>query len=252
MGKPKVFISFYTKDKDFAIELKKNIQMNFHNGLDIFVSSDTDSLSLGSNFNEEILNNLKISNLLISVCSKDSVNRPWVNFELGAAYMNGIKCIPLCCLGMTVDKLPSPISLFQACNLNEEKLTDLYNEIAKLKNESIRKIGDYNIQSLLDLNTNILNSRVDNQFLIEIEELLPNFKEEITKPENEENGVIKLVNNQLPDYSFKKLKQITLDNPKVNIELNVKYKALYGVSSDEFYFLFDIIVPKTFIEEYLS
>lgn len=81
---------------------------------------------------------------------------------------------------------------------------------------------------------------------------MPNFKEEITKPENEENGVIKLVNNQLPDYSFKKLKQITLDNPKVNIELNVKYKALYGVSSDEFYFLFDIIVPKTFIEEYLS
>ncbi|MCY3033047.1 hypothetical protein [Aerococcus urinae] len=47
MKKPKIFISFYHEDNDFAIELKDNIQKNFHDGLDIFVSSDTESLSFG-------------------------------------------------------------------------------------------------------------------------------------------------------------------------------------------------------------
>lgn len=165
--------------------------------------------------------------------------------------MNKIKCIPLCCLGMKVESLPSPINQFQACNLNREQLTDLYNEVAKLKNESNRDIEEYDFESLLEQ-----NNMVDKQFAEEIEDLLPDIGKKINMANYTESENIKVVNNSLSQTDFERLKKILRENQKLNIELQVKNKFMLPGHLDEFFINFDMLInkndKKVYIKKYNS
>jgi hypothetical protein len=52
--------------------------------------------------------------------TQESVRRPWVNFEAGAAWLAKKVIIPICFRDLTPDQLPKPYSALQAVHLPDE------------------------------------------------------------------------------------------------------------------------------------
>ena len=119
MNKPIVFISHITEEKEMAIELKKLIEDSFLGMMEVFVSSDENSISSGSRWLDNITNALGSCAIELILCSPKSIQRPWVNFEAGAGWIRDIPVIPLCHSGMKPSKLPLPLNLLQAVEISE-------------------------------------------------------------------------------------------------------------------------------------
>ena len=61
-----------------------------------------------------------------------SISRPWINFETGCAWIKKLPVIPICHLGMTKSALPTPLSSFQALDLDSSSFVqDFLESIAK-------------------------------------------------------------------------------------------------------------------------
>ena len=70
--------------------------------------------------------------MLLSLLSPQSVSRPWINFEAGAAWMAKAKVIPVCFGGLSIASLPKPYSSLQAVDLETyEGSFYLVNSIAR-------------------------------------------------------------------------------------------------------------------------
>lgn len=119
MSKSIVFISHISEEKQIAIDFKKLVEDNFLGLIDVFVSSDENSISPGQKWLDDITNALKNCSVAIILCSPKSVVRPWINFEAGAAWIRDIPVIPLCHSGMKPSALPLPLNLLQAASASE-------------------------------------------------------------------------------------------------------------------------------------
>ena len=76
MNKPIVFISHITEEKELAIEFKRLIEESFLGMLEVFVSSDEDSIASGSRWLDNITEALKNCVIELILCSPESVKRP--------------------------------------------------------------------------------------------------------------------------------------------------------------------------------
>ena len=114
-----VFISHITEEKELALELKELIENSFLGLLDVFVSSDENSIQMGQKWLNNITDSLKNCAIEIIVCSPKSIQRPWINFEAGAGWIRDIPVIPICHSGIEPSKLPMPLNLLQAAKANE-------------------------------------------------------------------------------------------------------------------------------------
>jgi len=115
----KILISHVTEEAPIAKVLKEWIESTFLGKCSVFVSSDTESLPAGVRWLEKVDEALGSSDVLIVICSPYSLSRPWVNFEMGCGWSRKIPIIPICHSGQTKSKLPSPISSFQALDIND-------------------------------------------------------------------------------------------------------------------------------------
>ena len=106
-----VFISHIHEEKDLAIAFKELVEASFLNMIEVFVSSDGQSISMGDKWLDNISYALKTCAVEIMVCSTISIQRPWIHFEGGAGWVRGIPVIPLCHSGMTPSLLPIPLKL---------------------------------------------------------------------------------------------------------------------------------------------
>lgn len=128
-----VFISHITEEAPLAKMLKEEINEKFMGLVDVFVSSDGASIQAGTEWLEQIKNGVNNADLMIALCSKKSVNRAWVNFEVGAGWMKGIHVIPACHTDLLTSQLPSPMNMLQGVSLSSDKgLTDIFTLIAKM------------------------------------------------------------------------------------------------------------------------
>ncbi len=118
-SKPLVFISHITEEKEIAVAFKVLIESSFLGMLDVFVSSDDDSIHMGQKWLDRISSGLKTCAIEIVLCSPKSILRPWINFEAGAGWVRDIPVIPLCHSGIEPAKLPMPLNLLQAAKANE-------------------------------------------------------------------------------------------------------------------------------------
>ncbi|MCK9183678.1 MAG: toll/interleukin-1 receptor domain-containing protein [Fibrobacteraceae bacterium] len=114
-----VFISHITEEKDLALFVKDFIGKAFLGLIEVFVSSDEHSITLGQKWLNNITDSLKNCSVEIVLCSPKSIIRPWINFEAGAGWIRDIPVIPLCHSGMEPSKLPLPLNLLQAAKANE-------------------------------------------------------------------------------------------------------------------------------------
>ena len=115
-----VFISHIKPEAPLASVLKKWIEDTFHQRVKVFVSSDEDSIPPGQEWFREIEDSLSSTKVVLAICSKESVHRPWINFEAGAGWIRSIPVIPICHSGMTVGGLPQPLSNLQALDVEED------------------------------------------------------------------------------------------------------------------------------------
>lgn len=119
MTKSLVFISHISEEKEVAIAVKELIERSFLGLIEVFVSSDQHSISMGQKWLDQISAALKKCVVEIILCSPKSINRPWINFEAGAGWVRDISVIPLCHSGLDPTKLPMPLNLLQAAKAGE-------------------------------------------------------------------------------------------------------------------------------------
>ena len=96
-----VFISHISEEALLAEELKDIVESTFLGQYSVFVSSDSESIRPGDNWLEKINSSIEDAKLMLILCSKMSVGRPWINFEAGCGWVKRIPIIPICHSGLT-------------------------------------------------------------------------------------------------------------------------------------------------------
>jgi hypothetical protein len=134
MKKVSVFISHISEEAELAAILKKHLTKDFLGLFNVFVSSDTVSISAGSKWLESIENALRNAEAELVLCSKASIKRPWINFEAGAGWMRSIPIIPVCHSGLRLKDLSSPLNFLQGIEAKRESGID---QIYKLLAETL-------------------------------------------------------------------------------------------------------------------
>jgi len=93
-------VSHIHEEKEVALAFKEVVEKSFLNLIDVFVSSDGSSISMGDKWLDTITDALKNCSVEIIACSPISVQRPWIQFEGGAGWVRGIPVVPLCHSGV--------------------------------------------------------------------------------------------------------------------------------------------------------
>lgn len=119
MSKSLVFISHIAEEREIAIAFKELIEAKFLGLINVFVSSDEHSISMGQKWLNETTNALKLCSVEVVLCSPESIKRPWINFEAGAGWIRDIPVVPLCHSGIKPTTLPLPMNLLQAATASE-------------------------------------------------------------------------------------------------------------------------------------
>lgn len=126
-----VFVSHVHEDRDVAAWLKRNLGNDFLGRIEVFVSTEREGHA-GDEWLKTIHEVLHECRVLVALCSPASIHRPWVNFELGAAWMLEKRIIPACHAGLTPDDLKLPLASLHGVTLTEEEgIKALYQTIAK-------------------------------------------------------------------------------------------------------------------------
>lgn len=136
--KPTIFFSHSSKDKDSLMKLKELIEEKTGGTINIFMSSDGQSIPFGSNWMYKIEEGLKDAKIMFVFITPKSIDTGWIYFEAGYAYSKGIEVIPI---GINIDigSIKPPISLLQGFNLtSEESINNIIHVINKRFDYSIK------------------------------------------------------------------------------------------------------------------
>lgn len=128
----KVFLSHIHEESIVAKVLKDWIESTFSGQIEVFVSSDIKDVPAGSRWLSEIDSALTSSSLFVMLCSPTSISRSWINFEAGCAWTKKVPLMPVCHSGMLKNLLPSPISTFQAIEIESRRFVDDFFESLKI------------------------------------------------------------------------------------------------------------------------
>jgi hypothetical protein len=156
MRKQRVFISHISEEAELAVLLKNHIEQDFLGLVELFVSSEASSIPIGDQWLTKIDGALKNAKVEIILCSKQSIQRPWINFEAGAGWIRGIPIVPICHSGLRIEDLPAPLNRLQAVQADTKVgLSGLYKTLAntlkcdiphKNFDEMIELISNYQVK----------------------------------------------------------------------------------------------------------
>jgi hypothetical protein len=84
------------------------------------VSSDGTGIAVGNKWLDTVVERLRNADMYVVLCSQNSVDRPWINIELGAALSREKPIIPVCHTDLSADKLfRRPLSDYEAFNASD-------------------------------------------------------------------------------------------------------------------------------------
>lgn len=138
-----IFISHTASESALAVEFQKRIAHDFAD-FEIFISSDDTSITSDpAGWMKQIHSAITSSKYMLVLCSQDSVKRPWLAFEAGAAWVrieknNTGEDVPLCHItpvchgGLSENQLPNPYNVFQVANINSIGIGRIYNNICRI------------------------------------------------------------------------------------------------------------------------
>jgi hypothetical protein len=129
----RIFISHISEDAAVAARVKKVLVRDFLGLIEVFLSSDTESIAAGEEWLTSMKQALGDCSAVLVLCSPDSLTRPWINFEVGAAWMKNVPIIPVCHAGLSPRDLLMPLSLRQGIALSDgEGLKRMYGRLARI------------------------------------------------------------------------------------------------------------------------
>lgn len=215
--------------------IKKNIKELLLSSVDVFVSSDDQSITLGNKWLETVSNDLEKCILIIVLCSQESIKKPWINFECGAGWSRKIPIIPICHSNITVANLPIPLNLLQGFDIQKQgKLTELIFRIAKEINiDTSKKVDELSIlQEIKEFEKNYqINSKIKNE-LKEIEEFTPSLNR-FTQSlfDDIKQNLKNLQKNQVLEFQYKSNGGISLTNEATEIKgtLHLNFKDFFNI-----------------------
>ncbi len=130
MEKPTIFFSHSSSDKKTILPIKDKLCSITSNVLDVFMSSDGQSIPFGNNWIHKIEEGLNKAQIMFVFVTPVSVNSAWIYFEAGFAYSKNIEVIPVG-IGVSIGQLNPPLSLLQGFDITS---TDSLNNFISIIN----------------------------------------------------------------------------------------------------------------------
>lgn len=116
MSKPTLFFSHSSKDKDMVLAIKNKVMQYTSGTLEIFQSSDGESIPFGTNWIHKVEEGLKEAKVMFVFITEKSISSGWIYFEAGYAYSKDVHVIPVG-IGVSVGDLKAPLNLLQGFNI---------------------------------------------------------------------------------------------------------------------------------------
>lgn len=116
MDKPTIFFSHSSKDKELILPIKNKILDITGRTMDIFMSSDGQSIPLGRNWVSKIEEGLEKAQIMFIFVTPNSMKSDWIYFEAGYAYSKNIEVIPVG-IGVHIGELKAPLNLLQGFDI---------------------------------------------------------------------------------------------------------------------------------------
>lgn len=161
MDKPTVFFSHSSIDRDYISVLQKGVNERTSGTINIFQSSDGESIPFGNNWVHKIEENLLKAKIMFVFVSPESLSSSWIYFESGFAYAKNVRVIPIGIKGVDIGKLRPPLNLLQGFNLVSEEgmnnIVSILNNTFQCNFPASFNAGDYAKISMFDEGS-ILNS----------------------------------------------------------------------------------------------
>ena len=119
MDKPIIFFSHSSKDANLVLWIKKRLMEITGGTIEIFQSSDGQSIPLGRNWVHKIEEGLKKASIMFIFITPNSITSNWIYFEAGFTYSKDIRVIPV---GIDIDitLLKTPLNLLQGFNITSK------------------------------------------------------------------------------------------------------------------------------------
>ena len=114
-----IFISFIHEEQPVAVAVQQLLHASLGTR-NVFLSSDEWQIFAGEQWLDRIKAELQPAKVVVLLLSPRSVERPWVNFEAGAAWLTGKIVVPACFAGLSKGGLPKPYSNIQALDLPDD------------------------------------------------------------------------------------------------------------------------------------
>jgi hypothetical protein len=109
-----VFISHITQETPVAIVLQKYLRLAFGDDFRVFVSSDAKSIGGGKKWYTHIIENLRVSEVVLVLVSQESKGREWINFEAGFGEGLESLVVPIGINQLSLGQLSFPLAGLQA------------------------------------------------------------------------------------------------------------------------------------------
>ena len=116
MSKPVVFFSHTSKDSNLVLLIKERLFEITGGAIEIFQSSDGQSIPFGSNWVHKIEEGLNKATIMFIFVTPNSIISNWIYFEAGFAYSKNIRVIPVG-IGIDITLLRAPLNLLQGFNI---------------------------------------------------------------------------------------------------------------------------------------
>ena len=140
MNKPTIFFSHSSQDKKQLIQLKELFVNKTADCIQVFLSSDGESIPLGRNWVHQIEEALATTSIMFVFVTPASLKSSWLYFESGYAYSRNKKVVPIGFLGVDLASVPAPLNLLQGFNITSE--SGLNNIIAVANREFQHNHGE--------------------------------------------------------------------------------------------------------------
>lgn len=113
-----VFISHINEERAVAHVLQKYLKRAFGDDFRVFVSSDAKSIGGGKKWYTYIIDNVRLSEVVLVLVSQESKGREWINFEAGFGEGAESLVIPIAIKNMSLGQLSWPLQGLQGRSID--------------------------------------------------------------------------------------------------------------------------------------
>ena len=121
MDKYSIFLSHIHEERKLAETIKESIEEVFMEAVHVFVSSNEDDIRVGTEWFNEIEDQLSSAETIVLLLTPSSIKRPWINFEAGGAWALGKHVVPVAAKGLEIDDLPPRFNRKMAIQLSDSE-----------------------------------------------------------------------------------------------------------------------------------